>query len=328
MFATPTAPTSSATAPSPRNRPLNAPWASARAVSVAEGWLTLTSLGASGSRGRGEHRLDGRDLAVLGAQVDGVGVPVELQVAFRGLEADEHRAFDFGCEHRWAEDPHEVEPLVDGPDPLTGVDVVDPESLRGRGAEHRGRLLGGGGVQVAALHDVDAQRVQQAEARGLNTQSVGFDGGDQRRAVDAAFDLPRLRDIFDRVDTGDHRGRDERQLGRLAGEALAVGDGQEVRPQSVDLCSSPAWLEEDRPSTATIAATPIAIPSAESPARIRRVRKPTLATRARSEARSRRGARSAAPALVSGASPRRAHRAAQTARALRLRARTPPVLRA
>ncbi len=28
--------------------------------------------------------------------------------------------------------------------------------------------------------------------------------------------------------------------------------------------SSPAWLEEERPSTATIAATPIAIPSAES----------------------------------------------------------------
>src|ERR1700689_1765161 len=60
--------------------------------------------------------------------------------------------------------------------------------------------------------------------------------------------------------------------------------------------SSPAWLEEDRPSTATIAATPIAIPSAESPARMRRVRSPTLATRARSEARSLRGARFAAPA--------------------------------
>src|ERR1700733_14061896 len=60
--------------------------------------------------------------------------------------------------------------------------------------------------------------------------------------------------------------------------------------------SSPAWLEADRPSTATIAATPIAIPSAESAARSRRVRSPTLATRARSEARSRRGARSAAPA--------------------------------
>ena len=81
-------------------------------------------------RGGGEHRLDGRDLAVLGAHVDGVGVPVELQVAFRGLEADEHRAFDFGCEHRWAEDADEVEPLVRGPDPLAGVDVVDARVAR------------------------------------------------------------------------------------------------------------------------------------------------------------------------------------------------------
>ena len=174
--------------------------------------------------------------------------------------------------------------------------MVDPESLRGRGAEHRDRLLGGGGVQVAALHDLDAERVQQAEARRLDFQRIGFDGGDQRRAVHLPFDLPGLRDGFDRVDTGDHRGRDQRQLGGLAGEALAVGDGQEVCPEAFDLFEQPAWLEEDRPSTATIAATPIAIPSADSPARIRLVRSPTLATRARSEARSRRGARSAAPA--------------------------------
>ena len=113
--------------------------------------------------------------------------------------------------------------------------MVDPESLRGRGAEHRDRLLGGGGVQVAALHDVDAERVQQAEARRLDAQGVGFDGGDQRRAVDVAFDVPRLGDVFDRVDAGDHRRRDERQLGGLAGEALAVGDRQQVRPEAFDL---------------------------------------------------------------------------------------------
>ena len=117
--------------------------------------------------------------------------------------------------------------------------MVDPESLRGGGAEHRDRLLGGGGVQVAPLHDVDAQRVQQAEARRLDAQGVGFDGGDQRRAVDVAFDLPGLGDVFDRVDAGDHRGRHERQLGGLAGEALAVGDGQQVRAEAFDLCEQP-----------------------------------------------------------------------------------------
>ena len=48
MLATPTAPTRSETAPRPRKRLLSAPWASARAVSAAEGWLTSTSFGASG----------------------------------------------------------------------------------------------------------------------------------------------------------------------------------------------------------------------------------------------------------------------------------------
>ena len=48
MLATPTAPTSRATAPSPRNRVLKAPLASACAMRAAEGWLTLTQPGFSG----------------------------------------------------------------------------------------------------------------------------------------------------------------------------------------------------------------------------------------------------------------------------------------
>jgi hypothetical protein len=43
MFATPTAPTMSATTPRPRKRLLNAPAAAARAVSTSDGWLTFTS---------------------------------------------------------------------------------------------------------------------------------------------------------------------------------------------------------------------------------------------------------------------------------------------
>src|SRR5215475_7312430 len=51
--------------------------------------------------------------------------------------------------------------------------------------------------------------------------------------------------------------------------------------------SSPAEEEADRPSTATIAATPMAMPVADRAARSLRVRSPTLATRARSAGRSR-----------------------------------------
>ena len=53
--------------------------------------------------------------------------------------------------------------------------------------------------------------------------------------------------------------------------------------------SSAAWEEAARPRTATIAATPIAMPSADSPARSLRVRSPTLASPARSPGRSRAG---------------------------------------
>jgi len=51
--------------------------------------------------------------------------------------------------------------------------------------------------------------------------------------------------------------------------------------------SKPAWEEADRPSTAVIAATPIAMPSADKLARSLRVRKPTAASRAISAGRNR-----------------------------------------
>ena len=64
--------------------------------------------------------------------------------------------------------------------------------------------------------------------------------------------------------------------------------------------SSPAWEEADSPSTATIAATPIAIPSADRPARSLRVRRPTLASRPRSAGRSRAAAGAAGAVAVMG----------------------------
>jgi len=58
-------------------------------------------------------------------------------------------------------------------------------------------------------------------------------------------------------------------------------------PSAAISAFSPAADEEDSPSTATIAATPIAMPSADRPARSLRVRRPTTASRARSAIRSR-----------------------------------------
>ena len=64
---------------------------------------------------------------------------------------------------------------------------------------------------------------------------------------------------------------------------------------------SPACEEEDNPRTPTIAAVPIAIPSADSAARSGRARSPTLATRSPSLGRSRPacGAHRASPFAVS-----------------------------
>jgi hypothetical protein len=49
-------------------------------------------------------------------------------------------------------------------------------------------------------------------------------------------------------------------------------------PSASIVASRLAWAEDDTPTTATIAPIPIAIPSAESAARSRRVRSPCSAT--------------------------------------------------
>jgi hypothetical protein len=53
-------------------------------------------------------------------------------------------------------------------------------------------------------------------------------------------------------------------------------------PSTLISFSKPACDEAGKPNTATMAATPMAMPNADSVARSRRVRSPTLATRARS----------------------------------------------
>jgi hypothetical protein len=57
-------------------------------------------------------------------------------------------------------------------------------------------------------------------------------------------------------------------------------------------------LDWEIPSTATMAATPIAIPSADRVPRSRRVRSPTALSRARSAGRTRLGGRVGTPSRV------------------------------
>ncbi len=94
------------------------------------------------------------------------------------------------------------------------------------------------------------------------------------------YTLPLTAPVYWTCVTGPIRaiiaGRCIGQLGGLAEQRLPVGHVEQVRPEPVDLVEKarPARRTE-RPSTATIAATPIAIPSADSAARTLRVRRPT-----------------------------------------------------
>ena len=91
-----------------------------------------------------------------------------------------------------------------------------------------------------------------------------FDGRDQRAAVDVGVGRAGVGDLGDGADAADHPGRGERQLGGPPEQRLAGRDGEQVRAELVDLGEQPGLDEAERPSTATIAATPIAIPSADS----------------------------------------------------------------
>ena len=177
MLATPTAPTSRATAPRPRNRVSNAPLASTWAVSAAEGWETSTSLGFSGLAWAASRLSTPVTAAAGGPQVDGGGVAVEVQVVLRRGVADQHRGIDLGGQHGRVEDAGDVEPHAADPDPLTGEDLVDPQPLRGGGAEHGDRFVSGGPVQVAALGHAGAHGGRQAQAGGVDGEGVGVDAG-------------------------------------------------------------------------------------------------------------------------------------------------------
>ena len=96
MLATPTAPTRRATAPRPKKRPSNAPWASAWATRASRrlGHVDLAWVLRVG--GGAEEVVDGVDVGGPGPHVDAGRVAVEAQVVLRGREADEDRRVDVG----------------------------------------------------------------------------------------------------------------------------------------------------------------------------------------------------------------------------------------
>ena len=96
MLATPIAPTSSATAPSPRNRVSSAPLVVGLGGEHVRGLGDVDLAGVFRVGLRAEQVIDrgGGGLGIDGADVDLRRVPVEAQVLLRGGEADQDRRVD------------------------------------------------------------------------------------------------------------------------------------------------------------------------------------------------------------------------------------------
>ena len=88
-----------------------------------------------------------------------------------GLLPDQRRIVQFGGQGHGFEDPDHGEPGAAQPDLGTGFD--HPESLRGIGAEHGGRIAGGGLVQPAAAGHLTGHDVQQGQIRCLGADATG-----------------------------------------------------------------------------------------------------------------------------------------------------------
>ena len=168
-----------------------------------------------------------------------------------------------------------------------------PRRCGGDRAEHGDRLAGGAGVEPGAAGDAGVEHGQQVQAGGPHLQAAAVGRRDQRAAVDLlVLHQAGVRQQLDVVQERDPRRAPRRAASPVLPVRLCPAStvSRFVPSRSIS-ASSPACEEEDSPRTATIAAVPIAIPSADSAARSGRARSPTLATRSPSAATAaRRGA--------------------------------------
>ena len=97
------------------------------------------------------------------------GEEVEVEEGFDGSEVWEGPDgwLDGRSKYGRFEDAGHVEPLAADPDSLAGVDAVDPEALRGSGAEHGDGFSGACRVEVVALGHAGGDHRKEAEGCGL-----------------------------------------------------------------------------------------------------------------------------------------------------------------
>jgi len=122
-LAMPIPPTSSATAPSPRNRVVVEPAMANRAASASDGRLTDTSSGSRGLVGAGQHTGHAGGPVGLGPHVDAARVAVEAEVPGGDGHPDQRGVVQLGRQFERLQDAD------DGVPPLAQVHLGAPVRL-------------------------------------------------------------------------------------------------------------------------------------------------------------------------------------------------------
>lgn len=279
MLATPTAPTSSATTPSPRNRLSNAPSAAARAVSASDGWLTSTSAGASGfavcastpaPRSPGPSGPARRPSSEVRAPPRPCRRPCSRGSAPRPGSRSGRWCRCRSTAPRAPGCPRRRTTGSSARSAAPGRRGRSRDAAR-RAPEHRDRRR-----SVAAFSQRPCATPVPTTSGRLRLAASTF------RALVLIAGISGLRytlapSMAPACAVSSTSGRWEIRWGAAAGSCavppvtdfpvLAVS---RFVPSRSICASSPAWDDADSPSTATIAAVPIAIPSADSAARRRR----------------------------------------------------------
>ena len=280
MLAIPMAPTSSATAPSPSSSVVNCPLAAARASSASDGRDTSTPLAFCGSAVGASRSATCVDVVDVGPHVDLRRIGLGLEQALGDRQRDEHGGVERRVQQGRLHDPDHVEPGVAQVHQDVAADRVDLQDAGRLGPEHDLGIAAGHGVEEVARRPSTCPSPaggsrRRRRHRCRRSAAAGTNGVRSTIALETWYTATSLSTLpmWSIIGT--------EVLGRTSLLPVKVVPGVTVSrfvPSASIVASRLAWLEADTPTTATIAPIPIAIPSADSAARSRRVRSPCSAT--------------------------------------------------
>ena len=255
MFATPTPPTSSATAPRPRNsageRALRLRAGLERGGGPADVDLARGARGRRSRRARAAPPRRPRCARARRPRWDGRRSPGGVSAASKPTRTERSIS---GASATGPRIPTTVEPVPAEPDALGPGHAVDAEPAGRVRAEHGSRLRARSRRSGSGPARRRADGGQQVELARPGPQAAGLDRRDQRAAVHGRADARGRRYPLDRGRSG--RSSPAPTPGSCAVPPIRLSPVSTVSrlvPRRSISASSPAWLDAERPRTATIA---------------------------------------------------------------------------